>query len=183
MVRWYDKNLSLRQVSDLFLVTFPDCPKPSGLTVLSTINNLKNKGYIESTHNKGVRAKPVLTEEVCNNITNLVGNNRRLTLKEFSQIQQRVEAVNNLDLYSINETQRPSKGNVWASIVGTNIILPFFIIGNICAENYLSLLQDNMMPALNNLNLSIHKDIWFQNDGAPTHNARKFSTWLDWARG
>ncbi|KAJ8941334.1 hypothetical protein NQ318_004778 [Aromia moschata] len=40
-------------------------------------------------------------------------------------------------------TQNPEKVNVWAGIIGENIIGPFFIDGNLNGETYLALLQNN----------------------------------------
>ncbi|KAJ8944389.1 hypothetical protein NQ318_017709, partial [Aromia moschata] len=41
-------------------------------------------------------------------------------------------------------TQNPEKVNVWAGIIGQNIIGPFFIDGNLNGETYLALLQNNV---------------------------------------
>ncbi|KAJ8939594.1 hypothetical protein NQ318_010601 [Aromia moschata] len=40
--------------------------------------------------------------------------------------------------------QNPEKVNVWAGIIGENIIGPFFIDGNLNGETYLALLQNNV---------------------------------------
>ncbi|KAJ8941074.1 hypothetical protein NQ318_003255 [Aromia moschata] len=48
-------------------------------------------------------------------------------------------------------TQNPEKVNVWAGIIGENIIGPFFIDGNLNGETNLALLQNNVVPTMANL--------------------------------
>jgi hypothetical protein len=69
-------------------------------------------------------------------------------------------------------TQYPQKVNVWAGILGNNIVGPFFINGNLNGERYLQLLQQQILPAIRNLNVNL-EEIWFQQDGCPAHNARQ----------
>jgi len=82
-------------------------------------------------------------------------------------------------------TQYPEKVNVWAGIVGDHIIGPFFIDGNLNGENYLALLQNNVVPTLTNLypdpgNPGVPADmIWFQQDGAPAHYELNVRQYLD----
>ncbi|KAJ8938357.1 hypothetical protein NQ318_000149, partial [Aromia moschata] len=45
--------------------------------------------------------------------------------------------------YTILYTQNPENVNIWAGIIGENIIGPFFIDGNLTGETYLALLQNN----------------------------------------
>ncbi|KAJ8945207.1 hypothetical protein NQ318_009852 [Aromia moschata] len=47
--------------------------------------------------------------------------------------------------------QNSDKVNVWAGIIGENIIGPFFIDGNLNGETYLALLQNNVVPTIANL--------------------------------
>ncbi|KAJ8955876.1 hypothetical protein NQ318_005424 [Aromia moschata] len=42
-------------------------------------------------------------------------------------------------------TQNSERVNVWAGIIGENIIGPFFIDGNLNGETYLAPLQNNML--------------------------------------
>ncbi|KAJ8944850.1 hypothetical protein NQ318_012999 [Aromia moschata] len=70
-------------------------------------------------------------------------------------------------------TQNPEKVNVWAGIIGENIIGPFFIDGNLNGETYLALLQNNVVLTMANLypaegNPQLPGNaLWFQQDGAP----------------
>lgn len=74
-------------------------------------------------------------------------------------------------------TQYPQKVNVWAGILGDNIVGPFFINGNLNGERYLQLLQQDIIPAVQNLNVNFD-EIWFQQDGCPAHNARQVQDFL-----
>ncbi|KAJ8941495.1 hypothetical protein NQ318_005218 [Aromia moschata] len=72
-------------------------------------------------------------------------------------------------------TQNPEKVNVWAGIIGENIIGPFFIDVNLNGETYLALLRNNVVPTMANLypaegNPQLPGNaIWFQQDGPPAH--------------
>ncbi|KAJ8947969.1 hypothetical protein NQ318_021068 [Aromia moschata] len=72
-------------------------------------------------------------------------------------------------------TQNPEKVNVWAGIIGDNIIGLFFIDGNMNGETYLALLQNDVVPTMANLypaegNPQLPGNaIWFQQDGTPAH--------------
>ncbi|KAJ8947594.1 hypothetical protein NQ318_010106, partial [Aromia moschata] len=46
--------------------------------------------------------------------------------------------------------QNHEKVNVWAGIIEENIIGPFFIDDNLNGENYLALLQNNVVPTMAN---------------------------------
>ncbi|KAJ8942317.1 hypothetical protein NQ318_005309 [Aromia moschata] len=49
-------------------------------------------------------------------------------------------------------TQNPEKVNVWAGLIGENIIGFSFFIGNLNGETYLALLQNNVDCKLNSPN-------------------------------
>lgn len=82
-------------------------------------------------------------------------------------------------------TQYPEKVNVWAGIVGNYVIGPFFINDNLNRDNYLVLLQNNVVPRLANLypdpaNPQVPANmIWFQQDGAPPHYSINVRQYLD----
>lgn len=67
---------------------------------------------------------------------------------------------------------------VWAGMIGENIIGPFFFDRNVNAEAYLTLLGDEIMPRIEELNLN-PREIIYQHDGAPAHKARDVVDWLD----
>jgi len=66
-------------------------------------------------------------------------------------------------------TQYPQKINVWAGILGDNIIGPFFLEGNLTGESFLELLRNQIVPALAEV-VPENEEIWFQMDGCPAHN-------------
>jgi len=68
-------------------------------------------------------------------------------------------------------TQYPQKLNVWAGLCRRGIIGPFFLYENFNAQNYLNLLRDQVVPAIENLYPDNIQDVWFQQDGAPPHFA------------
>lgn len=74
----------------------------------------------------------------------------------------------------IEHTQTPLKVMVWAGILGSRIIGPFFIEGNLNGEMYLDLLTDHIIPAIENAaneqNIDF-EEVFFQQDGAPAHYA------------
>lgn len=69
-------------------------------------------------------------------------------------------------------TQYPEKLNVWAGILGTNIIGPFFIDGNLTGQKYLDLLREQIIPQIEDIYENIN-EIWYQHDGAPPHCSRE----------
>lgn len=74
--------------------------------------------------------------------------------------------------YRQDHTQRPQKLNVWAGILGSQIIGPFFINGNLNGARYLELLQTEIVPAIRNAAKAQNfdmMDVYFQQDGAPAH--------------
>jgi predicted DNA-binding protein (UPF0251 family) len=74
-------------------------------------------------------------------------------------------------------TQYPEKLNVWAGILGDNIIGPFVINGTLNGVRYLDLLRTQVIPAVTNINVDFDA-IWFQQDGCPAHNTRPVMEFL-----
>lgn len=71
----------------------------------------------------------------------------------------RVWATDNPHVLRETGTQYPMKVNVWAGIMGSTLIGPFFINNNLTGERYLNLLQNEDAAALNGLpnNVSVCK--------------------------
>ena len=65
---------------------------------------------------------------------------------------------------------------VWAGIWGDKIIGPFFIDGNLNANEYLIMLQEEILPSL------LYEDgnfpVYFQQDGASSHFSIHIRQWL-----
>jgi len=68
-----------------------------------------------------------------------------------------------------SHTQYPQKVNVWAGIILNRIIGPLFIEGNINSQNYCNLLRNQVIPAIEDIVGDAFHNVWFQQDGAPTH--------------
>ena len=88
-----------------------------------------------------------------------------------------------------DHTQFPEKVNVWAGILGDEIIGPVFIEGNLTGQLYLQCLEDVIDPLITqsvetqvdgdgNMMLNEEK-LHFQQDGAPPHYAVPVREWLN----
>lgn len=75
-------------------------------------------------------------------------------------------------------SQYPEKLNVWAGILDNHLVGPFFIDGSLNAQKYLTLLQEQVLPAIQNLPGVDQNDVWFQQDGCPAHNAVRVREFL-----
>lgn len=84
--------------------------------------------------------------------------------------------------YREAHTQRPKKRNVWAGILGDEIIGPFFIDGNLDAPKYVILLHEHIVPAMrvSAARQNIPWDeVFYQQDGAPAHFSILVRRYLD----
>lgn len=68
--------------------------------------------------------------------------------------------------------------NVWCGIIGNRLLGPIFLEGNLNADSYSVFLTEQLENLLDDLPLVIHRDIWYQHDGAPAHNARRVRDYL-----
>lgn len=75
-------------------------------------------------------------------------------------------------------TQHPEKVNVWLGIVGGQFVGPFFIDGNLNADEYRRMLEHQIVPAVA-LASNDFNQVWFQQDGAPAHYGRDVRTYLN----
>lgn len=63
-------------------------------------------------------------------------------------------------------------------MMGGQVVGPFFIIGNLNAEVYLAMLQQQVVPAIQ-ASVNNFEQIWFQQDGAPPHYGLEVRQYLD----
>lgn len=89
----------------------------------------------------------------------------------------------NPHLFREVHTQYPQKINVWCGILGSHIIGPLFIPGNLTGEVYLNMLNDAIDPFITQI---IEDDqnhnadrLHFQQDGAPPHYVAPVREFLD----
>lgn len=84
--------------------------------------------------------------------------------------------------YREAHTQRPQKRNVWAGILGDEVIGPFFINGNLDGDKYILLLHHQIVPAMQASAARQNipwTEVIFQQDGAPAHYAVLVRRYLD----
>lgn len=99
--------------------------------------------------------------QFCEHMTELVNNDEPLLSKILFTDEATVELSGspnkqNFRIWSRsntyymveNKTQYRAKINVWPGIIGNQIIGPFFIDGNLNGQKYLQLLQEQVLPAL-----------------------------------
>jgi hypothetical protein len=65
---------------------------------------------------------------------------------------------------------------VWAGVMNNTLIGPFFIEGNLNSNSFLGLLQEQIIPQIQNLNVN---DVWFQMNGAPPHSTAMITRYLN----
>lgn len=70
-----------------------------------------------------------------------------------------------------HRTQRRWSINVWAGVVGHYVIGPIFYGENLNGRRYLNILENLVPPLLEDIPLAIRTRMWFQQDGAPAHQA------------
>lgn len=63
--------------------------------------------------------------------------------------------------------------NVWAGIVGDTIIGPYIFEETLNAARYEQFLRTQLLNYLEDLPLARLRELWWQQDGAPPHNARE----------
>ena len=92
------------------------------------------------------------------------------TLNNEPNIQNyRYWSKGNQNRFVETRTQYPQKVNVWAGIFGQHIIGPLFLNRNLNSEYFLELLEDEILPRLNDAARE-NQVVWFQMDGCPAHN-------------
>lgn len=69
--------------------------------------------------------------------------------------------------------------NVWCGILGERIIGPYFFRGTLTGLRYLAFLNDILPQLLEEIELGIREEMWFQQDGAPPHYHREVRTFLN----
>lgn len=69
--------------------------------------------------------------------------------------------------------------NVFCGILGNRLVGPVIFDGNLTAQKYLEILQTSLEDLLDDLPLAQNVQIWYQQDGAPAHNARNVINYLN----
>lgn len=69
--------------------------------------------------------------------------------------------------------------NVWIGLVGDTLLGPYIFEDNLTAQHYAEFLRTTLLDYLENIPLARLRDLWWQQDGAPPHNAREVTNILN----
>lgn len=69
--------------------------------------------------------------------------------------------------------------NLWAAIIGDQLIGPIEIPDRLNANLYLNFLQNDLNPLFDDVPVNVRHNMYFQHDGAPAHYGRNVRRWLD----
>ena len=69
--------------------------------------------------------------------------------------------------------------NVWAGVIGNNLIGPFILPPRLNSNNYLDFLQTQLPELLEDIPLLQRMNHYYQHDGAPCHYGTNVKNWLD----
>lgn len=69
--------------------------------------------------------------------------------------------------------------NVWAGLVGDQLLGPHVLPERLNADSYLHFLQDALPEYLDDVPLALRQQLWFMHDGAPAHSSRVVQTFLN----
>jgi hypothetical protein len=77
------------------------------------------------------------------------------------------------------DSQHRFNVNVWGGIVGSNVIGPYFLDGNLNGEKYLDFLNRQLEDLLEDVPLDVVRRVWFMHDGAPAHYSERVRQFLN----
>lgn len=69
--------------------------------------------------------------------------------------------------------------NVWAGILNNRLIGPYFIDGRLDSVSYLNILNSVVDEMLDDVPLSVYRNLFYQHDGAPAHYQVRVREFLD----
>lgn len=75
--------------------------------------------------------------------------------------------------------QRIISINVWCGLIGPHLIGPYFFDGTLNGQRCLDFYQNDLPGLLQDVPLNVRQNMIFQQDGAPAHNARIVTSFLD----
>lgn len=88
-------------------------------------------------------------------------------------------ADNNPHIIHVTGRQNRWSLNVWAAIIGTHVIGPYFFNGHLNGATYRDFLVNELGTLLENVPLLIRRRMRLQHDGAPCHNHHNVREWLN----
>jgi len=78
-----------------------------------------------------------------------------------------------------NNAQVRWSTNVWCGIINNQLVGPYFYDGTLNGQRYLDFLLNNLPELMENIPLETRANMWFQQDGAPAHNANIVKIFLN----
>jgi hypothetical protein len=69
--------------------------------------------------------------------------------------------------------------NVWAGILNDQLLDIEVLDPRLNAERYLEFLENRLYDILGDFPIELRHEMWFQHDGAPPHNGRRVTEWLN----
>lgn len=64
------------------------------------------------------------------------------------------------------------KVNVWCGIIGSRVVGPIVLEGNLTGDRYSVLLQRELLDLIEEFPIQLRRDMWFQQDACPSHTSR-----------
>ncbi|KAL7292826.1 hypothetical protein TKK_0013650 [Trichogramma kaykai] len=183
---WGDMKRSYANVVTLFNATFRrDGNVVSRSTVGKTISRFEQTGSVKDRDRPGRPATSTTEDRSLDVILSFMENPHQssrsaaLELETSDRQNCRYWSDTNPHWMREDKTQYPQKLNEWAEIVGDRIIGPFFINGNLNAQNYEQMLRNDICPAIKAVKGPNYDRTWFQQDGAAAHYGRNVRNFLD----
>lgn len=104
---------------------------------------------------------------------------RFTNLGMFNRNNKRYWAQENNNQMIVGHFQERFGFNCWMGIMGERMLGPIFFYGNLTGERYLNFLQNEIEALMDNVPLANVVGVFFQQDGAPPHNVRLVSEYLN----
>ncbi|KAJ8937509.1 hypothetical protein NQ318_015975 [Aromia moschata] len=104
---------------------------------------------------------------------------RFTNLGMFNKNNSRYWARENPHLYRQGAFQERFGVNVWMGVIGRRIVGPIFFENPLTADQYLQFLSNEIADFIENLPINEYFHIYYQQDGAPAHNARRVRDYLN----
>ncbi|KAJ8945315.1 hypothetical protein NQ318_003615 [Aromia moschata] len=162
MIGYGDRARTQCEVVRLFRETHPDLPPLNQGTISKIEAQYREMGHIRKVPSKrqavvdddtklnlllALEENPITPARQLARDSNLNHKTVLKILKYEKKRPYKMQAVEELleDDPDRQFNRSQSKINVWAGIIGKNIIGPFFIVGNLKGETYLALLQNNFL--------------------------------------
>lgn len=97
----------------------------------------------------------------------------------FNRHNEHIWSIDNPHAHQARRPQARFGLNVWVGLLGDRIIGPYIYEETLNADGYLQFLRTYLTDYIdNNICLNRLNNIWFQQDGAPPHNARRVADYL-----